>query len=221
MIRLYAAKTDVLRDPILLERLLETASEERREKILRLRKPEDKCRSLGAWLLLVHGLGQAGIAPNDIRLAEGEVGKPYLTTHPEVHFNLSHSGKRVFCAVSEREVGCDVEQIKPVDLGIARRFFTPEESEMLTQIPDEEERRQRFFRIWTLKESFVKAVGRGMTLPMGEFRLDFFGDSVTLEQHTFPGRTFFLREWDFGDGYRYACCGEEGAFAPVEWVRLG
>lgn len=221
MIRLYAANTRDLGDPNRFAQLLETVPDTRREKIHRLRKEEDKCRSLGAWLLLVHGLGQAGIAPGDIRLTEGDAGKPSLTNYPDVHFNLSHSGERVFCAVSGREVGCDVEQMGSVDLAIARRFFTPLETALLTEIPGAESQRQMFFRLWTLKESFLKAVGRGMTLPLRDFSIGITTEGAVLERNPFPERVFFLREWDFGDGYRYACCGEEAEFAPVEWVRLG
>ena len=127
MTNIYLANTDQLADPAVFERLYQSVPAHRREKIDAMKFAKGKQQCLGAWLLLMRGLKETGICEKDISLSYGPVGKPFLKDYPEVFFNLSHSGNRVFCAISDREVGCDVEQIRKADLSVASRFFSQEE----------------------------------------------------------------------------------------------
>lgn len=96
-------------------------------------------------------------------LAYGANGKPYLCDHPDLHFNLSHCRGLAVCAVGTSPLGVDAEYIRPLRERVLRRVFSPEETTEVqqSQTPDE-----TFFRIWTLKESFVKAIGVGISYPM-------------------------------------------------------
>lgn len=213
-IRVYLADTAPLAQDGLFARLYRTLPPERRQKIDGFRFRRDKNLSLGAGVLLYHALARAGVAAP--RFTRGPQGKPALAGRQDLHFNLSHGGQRVLCAVSDRPVGCDVEPVTEMDPEIARRFFAPGEYAYL--LGAEPARRQEtFFRLWTLKESFVKATGLGMALPLEAFWVDLAASPVTVRQGGCPGPWYF-REYDAGAGYRCAVCGRTPQFAPPEWV---
>lgn len=112
------------------------------------------------------------VAARDIRFAYGAHGRPFLPGGPS--FSLSHSGERVLIAVAaEGRVGADVERIRPVRRleALAARWFAPGERAWLSAVP-EDEREAAFFAVWTRKEAFAKALGRGLATPFGAFTVD-------------------------------------------------
>ncbi|MBP1906210.1 4'-phosphopantetheinyl transferase [Paenibacillus turicensis] len=98
-------------------------------------------------------------------------GKPHLVDL-DVHigFNISHAGDWVVLVVSSSEqVGVDIERIQRVDHGIAQRFFADEEYASITSRSEEDHQSLHFYEIWTAKESYVKAVGKGLSIPLDSF----------------------------------------------------
>ena len=147
--------------------LLPLVSQERRQASLKYRFDDDKKRSLLAYVLLSYAIKKEGY---DVHLPAAPVtddnGKPHLYVETgEISFSLSHSGKYAVCAIADHPVGVDIEEIKDNRPDIARRFFNPKE---LKYISDAES----FYRIWTLKEGYLKAVGLGMRLPLDSFIID-------------------------------------------------
>lgn len=132
--------------------------EERRQRVGRLLTAEARRLCLGAGALLAFALGQAGAT--DLTLQRGPQGKPALAHHPDIHFNLSHSGTMAVCAVADRAVGVDVEQPREIREALVRRVLTAEEQAWLTAQPDRE---AAFLRLWTRKESFLKRTGEGFS----------------------------------------------------------
>lgn len=221
MIKLYVAGIAPLEQEELFQRGYAGLPLHRKEKIDRLRFHKDRQRSLGAWLLLEAALKERGLGGGEtLRLTYGDGGKPYLEGHPELFFNLSHSGERVLCALSDGEVGCDVEQLRPVSPKLAKRFFSREEAAALAQCPTEALRQHLFFRLWTLKESFIKMVGLGLQLPLGEFSMDLSGGEISVKQQRFPECSFHFQEFNPGDGYAIACCTQCKENSPLQWVDL-
>lgn len=111
--------------------------------------------------------------PQALQFASGEHGKPALVHH-DLAFNLSHSQDKLLLAISNLPtVGVDVETIKPRQgmAGIAQRCFSPREFRYWQQLPPCEQIPQ-FFRLWTFKEAFVKAVGRGIALGLERCEVD-------------------------------------------------
>jgi 4'-phosphopantetheinyl transferase len=112
--------------------------------------------------------------PEQIGFAAGEEGKPYLLAPagtPAVHFSLSHSGELALCAVAQgREVGVDVERVHPVSAWrqIATRYFSERENQALGAWPDGQTVRA-FFQVWTRKEAYTKALGRGVSRHWTQF----------------------------------------------------
>ena len=110
--------------------------------------------------------------PREIHFVLGQRGKPAIPGFP-LHFNLSHSGTMAACAVTrEIEVGIDIEQIRPMDdiENIARRFFHAEECRKLLALP-QQEHALAFFRCWTRKEAYIKAIGDGLFAPLDGFEV--------------------------------------------------
>lgn len=85
-------------------------------------------------------------------------GKPYFSDI-DLHFSLSHSGNFAVCAVSDKEIGVDIEKIRDVNPGVADRYFTVEECEYILSA---ENMKKAFFEIWTKTESRVKLTGKGI-----------------------------------------------------------
>ena len=105
--------------------------------------------------------------PQELSIAYNTHGKPYLK-NCDLKFNLSHSRDAVFYAFSmDREIGIDVESLdrKADYLGLAKRFFTRDEAEFLESVPGGL-RASFFFRLWTSKEAYVKARGKGLMLSL-------------------------------------------------------
>ncbi len=141
----------------------------------------DKARSardhqLGL-LLLAHALRNAFDLPfaNDpeTQICEGPHGKPYLPDMPGIHFNISHCPGLVMCGVDTSPIGVDCEQIRPFTSAIVRRVLTPEEQLILKRCgTDKAAQEQTFTRFWTLKESWIKHSGIGLTFPLTEIAFD-------------------------------------------------
>ena len=199
--RLYLAGTEALTEPSVFAEALRRAPAARRKKIARLRDARSKRLSLGAWLLLEHALGDAGLSAGELCL--GAHGKPCLASRPALCFSLSHSGERVLCAVSDAAIGCDVELRRPVDPALARRFFHPDEAAALDALPASK-REEAFFRLWTLKESVLKATGDGLTRPLSSFAICLDGGQARLAPDAGDWRLLSLLDGD----YALALCAE-------------
>lgn len=159
----------------------EMLSRERQAKIDAYRVESAKRLSLGAGIVLDKGLREYGLCERDVKIKYGENGKPYLEDYPDIHFNLSHSGNMVLAVFSDAEVGCDIEEVGKSQEKLAERFFCQSEYEYLMEKQDERERCEEFYRIWTLKESFMKVTGLGMKLALDSFCFE-FGEPVTIRQ---------------------------------------
>ena len=199
---LYAFRVTPLESPALFDAACAAVSPVRREKALCFRHAADQRLSLGAGLLLLHALRESGQETPSGEPDFGSEGKPYFPGSA-LRFNLSHSGDWALCAVAPFDVGCDVECIRPIDLGLSRRFH-PDETAALLTLPTEEERLDRFFRLWTLKESFMKVTGLGMALPLKAFRIDLEAAPTVLQ--TVDGRAYCFREYTDIPACKCAVC---------------
>lgn len=132
----------------------------------------------------------------------GPYGKPELAVPavlPAVHFNVSHSGELILLAVaSGRRIGIDVEYVRnlPDASDLAMRFFSPRERAAFARLPPDLQQ-AAFFACWTRKESFIKAIGEGLSHPLDAF-------DVPVEPET-PPRLFQTRS-DPGAAARWRMC---------------
>lgn len=197
---LYAASVSLLEDVDLYRLAYNNASPERRQKVDSYRFDKDRRLCLGAEMLLQYGLRQANVEYDQVRIKAGPYGKPSFENIP-LYYNISHSGDWVMCAISDNEIGCDIEKIQSADLHIAERFFCPEEYHHIAEQKSELERNLLFYRYWTLKESFMKATGLGMKLPFNDFRIE-LGESIRVAQAVDKRKYSFA---EFGDVSGYCC----------------
>ena len=177
---------------------------------LRFRFPEHQHRytraRAGLRSLLSHYTQQPA---EQIVIAQGAHGKPYLPEHP-LHFNLAHSGEYVLYAFSTTPdllLGVDIEKIQERDsLAIAERFFSAREFTELTQLPQNQQT-QAFFQIWTQKEAFIKAIGQGLSYPLQQFDVSATGPAAVhaLRDSHYASHSWFSTLLPVPEGY-CACC---------------
>lgn len=151
------------------QRLYAQADPERRSRADRYLRKEDGCRCIVADALLRYAVRRE-LGTGDYQVERTPEGKPYLKDRPDFHFSLTHSGRWVAIAWGPAPVGLDVEQFR-MDEGkenIARRFFCPDEQAYVFAAQGEE-RTRRFFRLWTMKESYLKYRGTGLKMPLTSF----------------------------------------------------
>ena len=202
---LYYASVRDLPDPAEDAALLALLPPERREKLSRLKRPAARRLSLGAWLLLRRALAEQGAEAGPI--AYGPQGKPFFPARPDLHFNLSHSGETVLCALSSAPVGCDVQTLGPARPELAARFFHLAEREYLASLA-EKEAAEAFTRLWTLKESYLKAGGEGLSRPLGSFRIELRAHPPQLLE-TPDAERWRLLSFVEGDCACALCCAAE------------
>jgi 4'-phosphopantetheinyl transferase len=146
----------------------------KRNRFNALRGVKDRLRLLAGDLLIRETLAAAlhcGAA--EIKLSTGEHGKPYCANVQNVHFNLSHSGRYVIAALSDEEVGVDIEEIKPLtsQADMARVFMSDTERSRYESLPAFQ-RQSQFYRLWTAKESYIKFTGKGIFEDLGSISIE-------------------------------------------------
>ncbi len=116
---------------------------------------------------------RVGIAADEIALGYGPKDKPFLA-NGHLHFNVAHSENVAVVAISHRELGIDVELLREgfADDTIAERFFAPTEVQQLRALPVSDQE-PAFFRCWTRKEAYLKAIGDGLSIPLDDFTVEF------------------------------------------------
>lgn len=193
------------------ERLMSYVSTEKRERIRRFHRYEDVQRTLIGDILIRYLLCQRlKIKNQKLIFGINEYGKPFLKNCKDMEFNISHSGKWVACSIDNLPVGIDIEQIKPIDLGIAERFFSKEEAKSL-MTKCVAEREAYFYDLWVLKESYIKAVGKGLSIPLNTFTIRILKDNITLYTTHEPDNYYF-KQYPMDKDYKMAVCSRRNEF---------
>lgn len=119
---------------------------------------------------------EMGMPPEALKFEYGPQGKPALPNGP--FFNLSHAGGYACLAIHPTcPLGVDIEAFRPVEEGVAKRFFSPSENASLAAIPAAG-KQAGFFRCWTRKEAIIKAIGGGLSIPLDAFDVTLFPDDT-------------------------------------------
>ena len=179
--------------------------------VMRLRKADDRQRSLLGEVLARELLSsRTSLHPKEISIRRLKKGKPVLPGSSDLHFNVSHSAEWVAVAVAEQEVGIDVEKIREPQYRIAERFFSPEELAALNACRGPE-KRSYFFDLWTLKESYLKLLGRGLTKSLGSFTLRKTGHTFSLVVDGKQDYTVQFFQYPLDPDYKLSLCRQTAA----------
>ncbi len=125
---------------------------------------------LGSLMLRAILFRDFNLESKDIKIGYTDKEKPFLQSYPNIHFNISHSGRWVVIAFSSKKVGVDIEKVRKINFGIAKRFYSDEEQKQLFLQTDKKQL-DYFFDLWTLKESYLKALGTGLTKSLSSFTM--------------------------------------------------
>ena len=188
------------------DRLLGYVTEKKKERIRLFHRFEDAQRTLLGDILTRYAIcNRLRIKNKDLVFGTNNYGKPILLNPHGIYFNISHSGNWVVCAIDDDgPVGVDVEVIKPIDLAIAERFFSSEEYISLINQPEELQLKY-FFLIWTLKESYIKAEGKGLSIPLNSFSIKIVDHNIYVSAGS-EFRKYYFHQSFLEYNVAYALC---------------
>jgi 4'-phosphopantetheinyl transferase len=203
-------------DPSALGHLKSTLAQNELERAERFIFDPDRDHFIAARGILRDVLGRyLQCAPQTIDFVYGARGKPAISNagsrHP-LRFNLSHShGLAVIGIARERELGIDVEMIRPnfASEEIAKRYFSAKEIDELSGLPVELQT-EGFFLCWTRKEAYIKATGEGLHIPLDSFDVS-LTPGLRPELNSSDRSRWSLRSLVPGFGYVAAVVGEGSA----------
>lgn len=207
--------TSLARDPDRMARMRATFSPREEDRFRSFATDALRSRWGAARGSLREVLGRAlERAPGEVQFGYGPHGKPHVSGSP-LRFNISHSGDLAVIALSQVEVGVDVElpRARRSD-AIARRFYAPGEIERLFSEADPALRADAFFRLWTCKEAFLKVTGEGLSRSTRSYE-------ITLQPPRLLWATgipdaagrFSVHPLDVGEPYRGAVVAEAPSIA--------
>lgn len=242
MIRIYLLSVSKLREEDLYKAACGKLDASRLAKVREAKRTEDKILRVGAGLLLQYAVQESPVfdyrkenwisrevsleevldgirEPIEFEFRYGLHGKPYFAPNGmgesgNLFFSLSHSGDYVLCAISDAEIGADIQRIPEAaeeklkrEENIAQRFFSKTEKEWYGQC-GEEERRIRFYRVWSAKEAYMKLTGNGLAQGLDSFTVNLEKGIVTEENEEQERMAEIMQaklyEADAPDGYTAA-----------------
>jgi 4'-phosphopantetheinyl transferase len=155
-------------------------SADERARADRFRQDGDVARFVGGRGALRRILGErTGQDPHDLVFVEGDGRKPALRDHPDVQFNLSHSGDYVLIALGDAPLGVDIEAMREIDWrALAKMNFHPSERAAIKAQDEDDAARAAFFQFWAHKEAFLKATGIGLTDRLTDISIPLGGGRV-------------------------------------------
>ncbi|MCD4679027.1 MAG: 4'-phosphopantetheinyl transferase superfamily protein, partial [Bacteroidales bacterium] len=211
MLEIYAIKLLSEKKFEFRERILSLLDENRRKRILKFVFPNDAQRSLlGDLMVRAFISKELNLKNSRITFNLSDKGKPYLTGYPNLFFNVSHAGEWVVVAFSENNIGIDVERIKKINYNVAELFFSKEENLNLNNLSGKE-KLEYFFDLWTMKESYLKYTGKGLSEPLNSFTVEKTGSKLHLS-HPSSKEKVFLKQYELDKGYKLSVCSSVNDF---------
>lgn len=175
-----------------------------------------------AWRLFEYALKKE----YDIELHEciveyNRYGKPFLREYPDLYFSISHCKGFAVCVLSDNEVGIDAETVgRSCKASVWKRVLSDSEYGQIMNIADKAERDIQFLRYWTLKESYGKAIGRGL---LYDYKAVIFSTEDTIIASNLPDYRLWqtVIKYDYKEIVVSVCKKQTEAFGEnIEWVIL-
>ena len=182
------------------------------EKVLKFKKAINLQHSLLGILMITKLVKEKfSLEPNEITFNISEKGKPYIPGL-NFHFNISHSGQWVVVSISSTETGIDVEQIKKPNLKLATRYFSEEEKQWLFSKTLKGQEKY-FYTLWTLKESYLKLLGKGLTKSLSSFTIIDTDLEFKLKDNDTGINQVFFKQYFLDIGHELSVCSFSSVFA--------
>jgi len=184
-VHLHISHPSEISDPGLLQKYESLLTDKELEKMSRFLFPRHRLQYLVTRALVRITLSHyCQLDPGELRFLSNRFGKPDLISQKRdfpIQFNLSHTNDLVVCGVVlGQDIGVDVEDLNRSTISAYKslsRYFSAQEIKALNRLP-EAAQKQRFFDYWTLKESYIKARGLGLSIPLDKFAFEFQNNSL-------------------------------------------
>ncbi len=176
LVDLWCARASAC-EPGVLEQCCEASlRDDERVQAARFRRPTTRNQHVVGRGMARTLLATDDVSPQDIEFSFNAHGKPDVIGPPKAKrpFNIAHTeGLVVFASCEIGQIGVDVERLtRSTNIDIAHRYFAKPEVDFVMSQRNDEQRRLAFLRVWTLKESFIKAIGKGLAIPLADFAFD-------------------------------------------------
>jgi len=204
-VNVFALKINNKLDDSVLKGLLALLDHKKRERLLRFVFWQDLHRSLFADLLVRKIIIDTFNLSNEkIYFSVNEYDKPYCEFLDDFHFNISHSGNWVVCAVDKKPIGIDIEETSTcIDLSISENFFSNKEHADLLLSNDPYD---YFFTLWSLKESYIKFLGKGLSHPLNTFSMKLNNSKIYIESYNKILEDIYFKQYNIDKEYKMAVC---------------
>lgn len=146
--------------------------------------------------------------------------KPFFINMPSLYFNLSHCEGLVACTLDIYNVGIDIENIRPYKSHFINKILSCNEQILLKEkiSNDFEKSNELFFRFWTLKESYIKAIGKGLSYPLSQISFSFDKNNNIISNK----KDYKFTQWTIKNKYILSLCqfnaGNETNWEDVKWI---
>jgi len=222
MVDVYAVKIVTNIDIKSFNLLKKYISFNKKQRIERYRRFEDAQRSLVGELLIRFLICKnLNVYNKNITFSSNQYGKPELLHHDHFHYNISHSDNLVVCCIHSLPVGIDVEKIQDFDSSIAKHFFSIDEYNYILN-SENFNKNDLFFRIWCAKESYIKALGKGLFIPLDSFSIKVVDENISLKENNAANNAnkFSFKEYKLSSKYMIVACGQSITFSDVHYIQL-
>ena len=202
MIKIFVYQLDEKNADILLDKMSLLSLKEK-EKVLKYKYDKDRALSLAGRLMFFcfanrykddcyKEVTKVSLDDfreeyvSDIEISYTENGKGYIEGDDNLYYSISHSKDTCVCAIADVPVGIDIQEKRKVRENVAKRFFHDKDNEYIYEAKDDEnEFIDRFIKVWTVKESYIKLTGRGIAGGMNYFYVDFQNNNILDESEQY------------------------------------
>ena len=218
MVEVFFSRVSEVNDLQFIDKSYNMVSENCKSKAKCFRFEADRLRTIIGELLARYGICHCfGIDASKLSFNVSEYGKPYIDGIP-YYFNISHSDDYIICGVSDINIGVDIEKMQDIDFGFACDVFSDDEMRRFSS-ESVENKKELFFSIWTLKESYVKWLGSGFHRKLSSYTVSPKGTQAEiLDPHSLDDTVPKFRTYTLGD-YKISICSCDKNF-PDEFKYL-